>query len=156
MHLGLDGLTFCRCVYQGITYYLPYSTTGGKGYCNKGSIGYRDYVAEQEGRNDVNSPVHYYPFVVIYHLIVWMVVYLPFAFYYGTIKCKMAEFPQPLGYTPVNEVSLDDDGYLEAALHIKKSARGVAAGFSRYLHLDEVFRQSFRLLEVVLATLFAF
>jgi hypothetical protein len=36
-----------RCVYQGITYYLPFSTTGGKGYCNKGSIGYRDYVAEQ-------------------------------------------------------------------------------------------------------------
>ena len=44
----------------------------------------------------------------------------------------MAEFPQPLGYTPLNEVSLDDDGYLEAALHMKKSARAVAAGFSRY------------------------
>jgi hypothetical protein len=40
-------MTFSRCVYQGITFYLPYSTTGGKGYCNKGSIGYRDYVAEQ-------------------------------------------------------------------------------------------------------------
>jgi hypothetical protein len=75
--------------------------------------------------------VHYYPFVVLYHLLVWMAVFMPFAFYYGTIKCKMAEFPQPLGYTPLTEVGLDEDGYVEASLHIRRSARGVAAGFSR-------------------------
>ena len=85
----------------------------------------------QQGKNDTTSPVHYYPFVVLYTLLVWMSVYLPFAFYYGTIKCKMAEFPQPLSYTPMTEVGLDDEGYLEAAVHIKKCARGVAVGFTR-------------------------
>jgi hypothetical protein len=99
----------------------------------------------KEGKSDTTSPVHYYPFVVLYSLLVWMTVYLPFAFYYGTIKCKMAEFPQPLGYTPLTEVGLDDDGYLEAALHIKKSARGVALGFTRIKGRSNVLQVTIRM-----------
>jgi hypothetical protein len=63
--------------------------------------------------------VQYYPFVVVYHLIVWMAVYLPLASYYGTIKSKLAEFPKPLPYSPLNEVCLEEDGYVEALLHIR-------------------------------------